>query len=64
VEAEEIDFQFILGIAQPYLGELVGAYTNWSPDYNAKDSLYPSTYLSWQFEKFLEHVQDVQTWAI
>ncbi|WP_160297745.1 saccharopine dehydrogenase C-terminal domain-containing protein [Pseudomonas sp. 10-1B] len=54
VEAEEMDFQFILNIAQPYLGDLVGIYTNWSPGNNDKQNHYPSTSLQWQFENFLE----------
>ncbi|MBC7950713.1 MAG: homospermidine synthase [Rhodospirillaceae bacterium] len=31
VEPEELDFQRILEIAIPYLGPLVGAYTDWTP---------------------------------
>jgi homospermidine synthase len=31
VEPEEIDFQWILDVAKPYLGELKGIYTDWTP---------------------------------
>lgn len=31
VEPEEVDFARVLEIAQPYLGEMVGAYTDWTP---------------------------------
>jgi homospermidine synthase len=30
-EADEIDFREVLEIARPYLGTLVGAYTEWTP---------------------------------
>ena len=31
VEADEIDHARILEIARPYLGELVGVYSDWTP---------------------------------
>ncbi len=31
LEAEDIDFQYILNIAQPYLGQVAGYYTEWTP---------------------------------
>lgn len=31
VEPEEMDYQFILDIALPYLGEVGGYYTDWTP---------------------------------
>jgi homospermidine synthase len=31
VEPEEVDFRRILDICRPYLGELVGVYTDWTP---------------------------------
>ena len=31
VEPDEIDFKFIMDIALPYLGEVVGHYTDWTP---------------------------------
>ena len=30
-EADQIDFREVLDIARPYLGSLVGAYTDWTP---------------------------------
>ena len=30
-EADQMDFRAVLEIAQPYLGSLVGAYTDWTP---------------------------------
>ncbi len=30
-EADELDFREVLEIARPYLGSLVGAYTDWTP---------------------------------
>ena len=31
VEADELDHERILGIMEPYLGRLTGAYTDWTP---------------------------------
>jgi homospermidine synthase len=31
VEPEEMDFERILALTTPYLGELVGAYSDWTP---------------------------------
>ena len=31
VEPDDIDHEVVLEIAQPYLGELVGVYTDWTP---------------------------------
>lgn len=53
VEAEEIDSQFIINIAQRYLGQLVGIYTNWHPQCQKKNHNTPPS-LRWQFENFLE----------
>jgi homospermidine synthase len=30
-EADQMDFRAVLEIARPYLGSLVGAYTDWTP---------------------------------
>jgi homospermidine synthase len=30
-EADQLDFRQVLEIARPYLGSLVGAYTDWTP---------------------------------
>jgi homospermidine synthase len=40
VEPEEIDFRRILDICRPYLGELVGAYTDWTP-LQDRERLFP-----------------------
>jgi len=31
LEPDDLDFEECLAIAAPYLGELVGAYTDWTP---------------------------------
>lgn len=40
VEPEEIDFEFILNFARPYLGTVAGYYTNWTPLEN-RNTLFP-----------------------
>jgi homospermidine synthase len=40
VEPDEIDFQRILEICQPYLGEVVGVYGDWTP-LNDRERLFP-----------------------
>jgi homospermidine synthase len=40
VEPEDLDFRRILDIARPYLGELVGAYGNWTP-LDGREGLFP-----------------------
>lgn len=40
VEPEELDFHRILEIATPYLGPMVGAYTDWTP-LEARGALFP-----------------------
>ncbi len=54
VESEDLDFKFILDIAEPYLGKLVGVYSDWNPTKvdkglydQANDDQDP-----WQFDKF------------
>jgi len=56
VEPEEMDFRFALDIALPYLGDMVGIYTDWIPTCKNK-TLFPSksdNNDAWQFENFLE----------
>lgn len=51
VEPEEMDFQFILEVAKPYLGTLDGYYTEWNPLEN-RQRLFPEkldTNDPWQF---------------
>ncbi|HXF91056.1 MAG TPA: saccharopine dehydrogenase C-terminal domain-containing protein [Candidatus Nitrosotenuis sp.] len=55
VEPEEMDFQRVLEITKPYLGPLVGEYTNWTPLLD-QQSLYPKTVDTtdpWQFVNFM-----------
>lgn len=40
VEPEEIDHQFIMDIAHPYLGNVSGYYTDWTP-LNDREKLFP-----------------------
>jgi len=40
VEPDEIDFQRILEICRPYLGPVVGAYTDWTP-LDGRGTLFP-----------------------
>ncbi|MDT4856621.1 Homospermidine synthase [compost metagenome] len=54
VEAEDIDFQFIIDTARPYLGEMIGVYTDWSPR-TEESGLFPiPTADKWKFENFME----------
>jgi len=40
VEPEDLDFKFILDIAKPYLGPVVGVYTDWTPIQDREESLF------------------------
>jgi hypothetical protein len=40
VEADEIDHARILEIARPYLGEVAGVYSDWTPLWN-RGALFP-----------------------
>ena len=54
VEADQIDHARVLQIARPYLGDLVGAYTDWTP-LAGRESLFPETLDRsdpWQFRNF------------
>jgi homospermidine synthase len=54
VEPEEMDHERILEIAEPYLGDMVGVYTDWNPTKDDrhlfKERLSEDV---WQFENFL-----------
>lgn len=54
VEAEEMDFNFILDSARPYLGEMLGEYTDWSPIEEDKGLFAISRSDKWQFKNFME----------
>ncbi|MBV9812578.1 MAG: homospermidine synthase [Acetobacteraceae bacterium] len=41
VEADELDHERVLGIMEPYLGDLVGAYSDWTPLSGRDDALFP-----------------------
>ncbi|GAB4165833.1 MAG: saccharopine dehydrogenase C-terminal domain-containing protein [Rhodocyclaceae bacterium] len=54
VEPEQLDWQLILEISRPYLGELVGAYTDWTP-LAGRGCLFPEPVDAsdpWQFVNF------------
>lgn len=54
VEPEEIDFDYILDVARPYLGRMVGAYSAWTP-LAGRGRLFPEdidTDDPWQFKNF------------
>ncbi len=54
VEPEELDFQRVLEICTPYLGEVVGAYGDWTP-LQDRGQLFPEdldTECPWQFKNF------------
>lgn len=51
VEPDEVDHEYILKIANPYLGDMVGHYTDWTPLLN-REKLFPETLDKtdpWQF---------------
>ncbi len=54
VDPDEIDFQRIMEISTPYLGDLVGAYSDWTP-LQGRAVLFPEdidTQDPWQFKNF------------
>ena len=54
IEPDELDYQAVLGMSSPYLGKLVGVYTDWTP-LTGRGSLYPEdidTSDPWQFRNF------------
>ncbi len=54
VEADEIDFERIMEISKPYLGKMVGHYSNWTPLEN-RSVLFEEDIDSndpWQFKNF------------
>jgi homospermidine synthase len=55
VEADELDHERILGIMEPYLGPMVGAYTDWTP-LTGRGDLFPEdidTADPWQFRNVI-----------
>lgn len=54
VEAEEMDFEEVLAIAEPYWGKLVGEYSQWNP-VAGRNALFPEDIDiddPWQFKNF------------
>lgn len=54
VEADELDHKRILEICMPYLGEVVGAYSDWTP-LQRRGALFPEAVDAsdpWQFKNF------------
>ena len=55
VEPDEIDFKEILDICEPYLGDVVGVYTDWNPLKN-RTHLFEEKFDDsdpWLFENFI-----------
>lgn len=55
VEAEDIDHGVVMEVARPYLGTMLGEYTEWTP-IAGRGSLFPDDVNKkdpWQFENFL-----------
>jgi homospermidine synthase len=54
VDPDDIDFERVLEVARPYLGNLVGIYTDWNP-LQARGELFPEDVDAtdpWQFKNF------------
>jgi homospermidine synthase len=54
VDPDDIDFERVLEVARPYLGNLVGVYTDWNP-LQARGELFPEDIDAtdpWQFKNF------------
>jgi homospermidine synthase len=54
IEPEEMDFERILEICKPYLGELVGAFSDWTPLHDRGRLFHEDVDSSdpWQFKNF------------
>lgn len=55
VEAEQLDHAYIMNIASPYLGDVFGAYTDWTPLDNRNILYNEDLYFDdpWQFKNFI-----------
>jgi homospermidine synthase len=56
VEADEIDFKRCLDVQQPYLGPVIGVYTDWTPLSGREETLFPEDVDRsdpWQFTNVL-----------
>jgi homospermidine synthase len=55
VEPDDLDFHTVLEVAMPYLGPVVGVYSDWTP-LEGRAKLYPEDVDwddPWQFKNFL-----------
>ncbi len=55
VEADDLDHERVMGIIEPYMGKMVGEYSDWTP-LKGKAGLFPEdvdTTDPWQFKNFL-----------
>jgi len=55
VEADELDHERVLGIMEPYLGRMTGAYTDWTP-LEGRSGLFPEDIDAnhpWQFQNVI-----------
>ena len=55
-DADELDHDRILSIQDPYLGKLLGAYTDWTPLDNRVQGLFPEDIDlqdPWQFKNII-----------
>jgi homospermidine synthase len=54
VEADHLDHETVLAVAEPYLGDMIGAYSDWTP-LDGRGRLFPEdvdTADPWQFRNF------------
>jgi len=54
IEPEDIDFKRILEVCEPYLGDMVGVYSNWTP-VGGRGRLFAEDFKAsdpWQFGNF------------
>ncbi len=54
VDSDEVDHRVVMNVARPYLGEMFGAYTDWTP-IQGRGKLFPEKMDKedlWQFENF------------
>jgi homospermidine synthase len=55
VEPDDLDFRTVLEVSMPYLGPVVGVYSDWTP-LEGRAKLYPEDVDRddpWQFKNFL-----------
>lgn len=55
VEADEMDFERVMEVIEPYLGTMTGAYTDWTP-LEGRETLFPENIDKsdpWQFKNIL-----------